>query len=132
MKKIHYLYWTLAIIGFILPISRVILIQFPTSFSAFFVYLFSLGFKTKVAVSLTEVLVVFLSGVSLFGYIYQLLALSVEINKTTKIGYIVAVLMYSSIGSFYLSMQHPQTFGYGLAYFIVLSSSSFFLIREKA
>lgn len=129
MKKVRYFYWLLAVVGFILPISRTILLQLPHLCSALFSYLFSFGFKTKGSISLIELSIALISLIALSIYLYQLIRLSFEATSKTKRSYIIATCGYSIVGSSYFLLMHTPLVQMGMIafYFIILVFSTDFI-----
>lgn len=133
MKRVRYMYWAIAIIGFLLPVSRMILMQTPTLFSTLFLYVLSFGFKTKDGISLIEISGICLSLITLFLYLYHLIRLNIECTKNAKKSYVIVALLYSVCGSVYLLSKQPSTLMVVITvcYFIVLSTSTYFVRAFK-
>lgn len=130
MKKVRYMYWVLALVGFVLPISRIVLMNVSTTA---FGYLFALAFKTSNRFVIWEMVLAFLSAIALCSYVHQLIRLSLETTTKAKRGYTIATLLYSSVGGAYLLIGQNSALMIAMItlYFIVLGSSTYVLKRVK-
>lgn len=132
MKRIRNTYWVIAIIGFIIPVSRVILLQVKPIVAELFGLLFSKILSTPKTSSLSMVVILMsiLALVSLCVYLFCLIAVSIDATKQNKRNYVISTVAYCLLGSVFLLSMYAEQQGLlfvSVLYYLFLAGSTTFI-----
>lgn len=130
ISKTKKVYYFLIILGFILPISRVIFMQVPKMLGQLFSQLFTaILFPDSPNPYLFNWTTLFavIAVITLVFQLFSFIIIQIEKNEKNMRYYVIATLFYVLSGTLFLYNQTPDMLFVVIVYYVFLTVSAFFV-----